>query len=157
MPDNASPTNWVVQGKAVVRSVEWLSDSMNFVGFNLPTNSVPNFQTFFSGSSSHSNELILRLNAQGRWQTTSATTAMRRGEAFWIRCNGRSEFQGPLSITLAQGNGLDYGRVLVEQSVDQEQQYNDEDDPVEENQFGQCARRSNTGLGWTGAVELLEV
>ncbi|HWQ93744.1 MAG TPA: hypothetical protein VN673_18925 [Clostridia bacterium] len=117
LADNASPTNWVVIGKAVVRKVEWLSDSMNFVGFNVPTNNVPNFQTFFSGSSSHSNQLILRLNAQGRWQTTAATTGMRRGEGFWIRCNGRSEFQGPLSVTMAKGNGLDYGRVSVEQTV----------------------------------------
>ncbi len=115
--DNAAPITWRVQGKVLARKTEWLSDSFNFVGHVLPTNNLPSFQTFFSGSAAHSNQPIYRLSAQGIWQQIPATTPMQSGEAFWIRCSGQSEFQGPLSVVVDQRTGLDYGRLLVEQTV----------------------------------------
>jgi hypothetical protein len=42
---------------------------------------------------------------------------MRSGEACWMRMNGRFGFTGPLRITLEQSTGLDFGRVLQEQTV----------------------------------------
>ena len=116
LPDNAAQTTWTITGRVMTRKIEWLSDSFNFVGQILPANNPPTFQTFFNGSAAHNNQAVYRLTPQGTWQQVPSTTAMQRGEAFWIRCNGQSDFQGPLSVTLPQQSGLDYGRVLVEQT-----------------------------------------
>ena len=116
LPDNAAAVTWSVTGTVTARKIEWLSDSFNFVGQILPENNPPTFQTFFNGSAAHNNQAAYRLTPQGTWQQVPATTAMQRGEAFWIRCNGPSDFQGPLNVTLPQQSGLDYGRVLVEQT-----------------------------------------
>ncbi len=117
MPDGGAPVSWTILGKAILRKKEWISDSLNFVGFNLPTNNLPTFQSFFSGSPAHTNQVILRLDAQGAWQANAPTSVMRPGEAFWIRCKGNSDFQGPLGVALPQRTGLDYVRGVVEHSV----------------------------------------
>ncbi len=115
--DNLGTLTWTVQGQALVRPIEWLSDSLNFVGFGLPANPPGTFQAFFSGSSAHVNGPVYRLSAAGNWQAITMGTPMRKGEAFWIRCTGQSTYPGPLSVTLAQQSGLDYGRTLVEQTL----------------------------------------
>jgi hypothetical protein len=116
---NATPMNWTLRGQPVVRRSEWVSDSLNFVGFNLPTTSLPNFEQFFSSSTAHAGQPIYRLSANGTWSAISspATTAMRNGEAFWIRTAGRSDFAGPLQLVFEQQQQLDFGRVLKEQTL----------------------------------------
>ena len=116
-PDNATPATWVVQGQPNTRKTQWVANSFNLVGFSVDRTNSPTFQAFFSGSLAHTNSPVYRLNSSGTWSqiTTLGSTTMRSGEAFWIKCNGASDYQGPLSVSLAQRNGLIYGRSLVEQ------------------------------------------
>jgi hypothetical protein len=115
----AAATTWTVTGQPVVRNVEWLPSSLNFVGFNIAPGGGPTFQDFFAGSPAQAGQPIYRLNSSGQWQlvTSPATTAMRAGEAFWIRCAGASTFSGPLELTLDQPDGLLYGRTLTEETL----------------------------------------
>jgi hypothetical protein len=119
LPDNASATNWVVRGRPSVRTHEWLSDSFNLFGFPVDRSTPPTFQTFFTGATGLSNSPVYRLSTSGYWTNlaTLATARLTNSEAYWIRCNGVSEYQGPLTVTLAQRGGLDYGRILQEQTV----------------------------------------
>jgi len=119
LKNGASATTWNVIGQPVVRQIDWVPNSLNFVGFPIAPAGGPTFQSFFSGSSAHAGQPLYRLNTSGRWQLVSspATTSLRAGESFWINCQGASTFSGPVQLTLEQRDGLLYGRVLTEQTL----------------------------------------
>lgn len=96
-----------VKGRTLPTRVEWRPDAYNFVGFPLSAHGAPTFAEFFAGSDAHRDQTIYRL-VSGRWKkvTSPATTAMKKGEAFWIHCDGPSEYQGPLTVELTSSQGL---------------------------------------------------
>jgi len=111
--------NLVVNGRPKIRPVRWLADSYNFVGFHLNSASPPTFSSFFASSPAHAGQESYRMSTTGRWQkiTAPATDRMRAGEAYWVYCKGLSDFQGPLSVKFDVGDGLDYARILIEQTL----------------------------------------
>ena len=115
----AENTDWVVRGRPITRTPQWLPNSLNFVGFQVDANSPPTFQTFFAPSPAHAGKPAYRLNTAGRWEriTSPAATTLRAGEAYWIQCDGPSTYGGPLSIMLEQQQGLHYRRALIEQPL----------------------------------------
>jgi hypothetical protein len=111
---------WTVTGEPSIPHIDWKSNSFNFVGFHLDPNQGPLFGDFFSSSLAHDpNTAYVLNNITGNWEqvTDPATTAMLRGEGFWIYCKGSSQFTGPLSLQLEQSTGLHYGKALPEQNV----------------------------------------
>lgn len=119
LADNATAVNWTIRGTPVVRKPEWLADSLNFVGFPLPTTTPPTYQAFFTNSAALATNRVFRLNTSGIWVqlNTPAATAMQRGEAFWIRSTGLPDYAGPLEVQMDRRAGLDFGRVLTEQTI----------------------------------------
>ena len=101
---NASVT---VTGSVGVGATAWTPNAYNFVGFALASPGAPTFQQFFRGSPAHNHNQIYRL-VNGTWRKVlnPATEAMRAGEAFWIFCRGRSDFQGPLEVSTTLRNAL---------------------------------------------------
>jgi hypothetical protein len=85
----------------------WQPDAFNFVGFPLQAPGAPTFAQFFAGSPAHSPGRIYRL-AGGKWRQVTAPSAesMRPGEAFWIFCNGASDYPGPLQVSTPSPFGL---------------------------------------------------
>ena len=85
----------------------WKPDAFNFVGFPLQGPGAPTFAQFFAGSPAHSPGRIYRL-AGGKWRQVTAPSAesMRPGEAFWIFCNGASDYPGPLQVSTPSPFGL---------------------------------------------------
>jgi hypothetical protein len=59
------------------------------------------------------------MGSDGKWHKVGnpAAERMRRGEAFWVYCRGQSQYQGPLTVTFDVGDGLDYARILAEQTL----------------------------------------
>ena len=114
----ASDVIWTVTGQPAIPDIDWKANSFNFVGFHLASGQEPFFEDFFSASLAHAGQEIYILNA-GNWEqvTDPATTSMLWGEAFWIYCQGSSEFTGPISAQLEQGTGIHYGKTLIEQNV----------------------------------------
>jgi len=109
-----SEITWEVTGSPSLRKNRWLADSFNFVGFHLDPGNPPTFQDFFAPSPAHAGQAAYRLNNQsGKWEFVQnpATTKLRAGEAYWVYCEGASDFQGPLSLDLPMSNGLRYGAV----------------------------------------------
>jgi hypothetical protein len=115
----AAQTIWTIRGAPLVRTPNWLSDSLNFVGFPLSPVGAPTFQSFFSGSGAHAGQPMYQLNASGQWTLISnpASTTLQSGHAYWIYSKGASTFSGPVQITLAGHDGLVYGAVLTEQTL----------------------------------------
>ena len=111
--------NWQIQGRPVVRRRDWISDSFNLTGFSVDSLSPPTFQNFFAGSPAHAGQPIYRLTSAGHWDRVldPASSTLRSGEAFWIRCLGVSAYSGPLKVEVELGTALEYGRVLTEQRL----------------------------------------
>jgi hypothetical protein len=115
----ASTVMWDVVGSPVHRAIEWLPDSLSFVGFPLGPTGQPTFQSFFSGSPAHAGQRMYRLSAAGQWEAIAnpATAVLRWGEAYWVYCRGASSFAGPVRLGMGQREGLLYGRLLTEQTL----------------------------------------
>jgi hypothetical protein len=116
LPGNAPSQPWSIKGRPLLKPIEWMKDSLNFVGFAVAPSGGPTFQDFFAGSPAHAGQPIFRLNALGQWVKIAApgSTYVMPGEAYWIGCNGPSTFCGPLTVDTGFRSGLDYGRQTVE-------------------------------------------
>jgi hypothetical protein len=117
-PTNSASRTITLTGLPTLRKSAWLGNSFNFVGFPVNPIAPPTFQSFFQPSPAHATSLVYRLSASGQWLPVStSSTTMQSGEAFWIYTTGESDYAGPLQITLEQSTGLDYGRVLTDQTL----------------------------------------
>ena len=101
---------WTVAGEVLFEPLRWKSDSFNLVGFSVDEVSPPTFGQFFAGSPAHQGYRVFRLSGD-TWTPVSdpISARMRSGEAFWVYCDGRSEFQGPLNARIAAGQRVDFG------------------------------------------------
>jgi len=108
-------------GRPCLPNINWKPDSVNLVGFHVIPDQGPFFSDFFSPSSAHGNDNpeIYYLNENSIWEKIQNTKATRinKGTAYWIHCEGESNYVGPVKIEVMQGNGLDYGDTQVEQSI----------------------------------------
>ena len=93
---------WQVTGDVGPPRVHWQPNSVSA----LPGT----FAQFFSGSRAHHHNRIYRL-VNGSWRRVSdaSSETMRSGEAFWIYCDGKSDYQGPLRVETGSSVGLVLG------------------------------------------------
>lgn len=89
-----------ITGTVATERLAWTPDAYNFVGFSVAAPGAPTFRQFFRGSPAHDHNKLYRL-VDGTWRQVldSSAAAMRSGEAFWIYCDGRSDYPGPLDVT----------------------------------------------------------
>jgi hypothetical protein len=102
-----SAVSWKVSGRVTGALTKWQPDAFNLVGFPVRAVGGPTFAQFFAGSDAHRGQTIYRL-VDGRWKQVlqPSSETMRSGESFWIRCEGASDFQGPLGVETATSQGL---------------------------------------------------
>lgn len=100
-----------VRGRVMARRTDWQPDRYNLVGFSVLSPGGPTFGQFFAASKAHAGQPIYRL-VEGRWKKVLQPSGepMRAGEAFWIYCEGASDYEGPLNIETALSEGLVLGR-----------------------------------------------
>lgn len=98
---------WSVSGSVVPAEIKWKPNSFNLAGFCLDDVSPPTFAQFFQPSAAHLPIRIYRLN-NSQWSLVDQpqTTQMRSGEAYWVFCQGTSDYQGPLGIKMPNGQKL---------------------------------------------------
>ena len=118
MPAGGAPVNWTITGRPGVRPLEWLPSSLNLVGFAVDPANPPTFQSLLSGSPAHAGSAVYQLNSTGAWvPVAAATDKAASGRAYWVYCNGASTYSGPVAATVEQGRGLDYDRIVPEQTL----------------------------------------
>ena len=101
------PAVVTVSGEVTGRAIRWTPNRFNLVGFSVAAQGAPTFRQFFEGSKAHNHNKVYRLmNGVWRQVVNTDAEAMRLGEAFWIYCDGGSEFQGPLSVQANTSAGL---------------------------------------------------
>jgi len=96
-----------ISGSTVPERVSWTPDAYNFVGFSVSQPGAPTFDQFFGGSQALHHNKIYRL-VNGTWRQTlkPAEESMRSGEAFWIYCDGRTDYTGPLQVSTRPVSGV---------------------------------------------------
>jgi hypothetical protein len=111
------PVTWVVAGKPVLPSSDWIPDTPNLRGFHINDAASATFRTYLSGSPAHAGKIIYSLNSSGKWSIISDTTSIQRGKAYWIQTVGASSYQGPLYVEPDLNSGLDFGLAAAERRV----------------------------------------
>ncbi len=115
---NSAPLTWSVTGRPSVRSLEWVADSLNLVGFPVDPGLAPTFSDYFRSSTAQTDPAtgkprkIYRLQPSGAWVLANDNETMERGVAYWVYSAGASAFTGPVDLGPTQGDGLDYGGSL---------------------------------------------
>lgn len=96
-----------VRGKVRLSEARWTPNSYNLVGFSVQEQGAPTFKQFFQGSPAHNHAKIYRL-ASGVWRKvlTPDAETLRSGEAFWIYCDGASDYPGPLMVRAGSKQGV---------------------------------------------------
>jgi hypothetical protein len=99
-----------VTGTVRFRPLRWNTDSFNLVGLPVSSSVKPTFGRFFSGAGGRVGAQVYRL-VEGSWQKVSdpATTQIRAGEAYWIYCDGKTNYQGPLELRFTGADSVSLG------------------------------------------------
>ncbi len=91
-----------IKGSARFFRPTWTPDRYNLIGFGLA--GTPTFDSFFGpsggrhGVSIEGEKRIFRLN-NGEWQAVpNGSDTMASNEAYWIFCNGTSDYMGPVAV-----------------------------------------------------------
>jgi hypothetical protein len=101
------PATLEIRGSVLMADVRWTPNCYNLVGFSVQTPGGPTFKQFFQGAPAHNHNRIYRL-VNGTWRQVLApdVETLRAGEAFWIYCEGASDYPGPLQVTCSAKVGV---------------------------------------------------
>lgn len=108
--------NLVISGNRQYETTKWMKDSFNLMGFPVDPAAKPTVKQFFAPSPAHDGRPVYQLSRAGKWEeiTEPAKTRLNAGEAYWVYCDGESEYSGPLGVSLDFGDELSYGAVASE-------------------------------------------
>lgn len=115
---SSQPVELKLSGRVLIRETDWLPNALNLVGFHVDGATPPSFSSFFKGEKALDGQPIYRINAAGQAvEVTDKSVTMKRGEAYWVYCNGDSTYSGPLKVDYDMVDGLKFGETLSEQSL----------------------------------------
>ncbi len=106
-----------VNGIPIFRSMKWQPDSFNFTGFHVNPAAPPTFEKYLGGAAAFSDGYIYYLK-NDQWTLADKADPIAPGRAYWIFCDGGTEFRGIPEIDLpAPGDSLTYIPSAVELSI----------------------------------------
>lgn len=114
----SGPVTLTVTGAPVVRKIDWAPNSYSLVGFPVDPGNPPTFGDFLNPSEAHRGQPIYRLDSAGQWVAAPPTERIRSGEAYWVYTRGASDFTAPIEIDPGFGDGLEYGALLNERTLE---------------------------------------
>ena len=102
-----------ITGTAHFHQIDWEPNSYNLVGYGL-TGAVTFGDFFADASTEHPVNRIFQLDpATGNWEGVRATDTMASGRAYWVFCDGPSDFTGPVKVRFPGIQGIDFGPAEV--------------------------------------------
>ena len=113
------PVTWTIIGTTVVRTPDWLPDSFNLVGFHLDPGKGMSVRDFLAASPNLAANQVYRVTASGESELIAdpAKSRFASGEAYWIYSKGDSRFAGPVTVEFDNRDGLEFGKLRVEQPL----------------------------------------
>ena len=106
-----------VTGRPGIHRTRWKSDAYNLTGFPVDPANPPTFATWFAGSSAHQSTkrpAVFALNDTAQWVAVDhpELKVISPGVAYWVFCQGASDYQGPVDISIpfgGQGKAANFG------------------------------------------------
>ncbi|KPA15655.1 conserved hypothetical protein, secreted [Candidatus Magnetomorum sp. HK-1] len=94
-----------IKGQPGIKKRQWQPDAFNLVGFYVDPVAPPTFAQYFEGSRSHQNLQVFSL-INGTWRQIEKHDLENivSGKAYWVYCEGGSDYSGPLQISLPGTN-----------------------------------------------------
>jgi len=105
-----------ITGMPGIQKRQWQPDAFNLMGFYVDSIAPPTFAQYFAGSDDHQDMAIYTLN-NGIWKAIEQAdqVLIQSGIAYWVYCDGGSQYAGPLEIKLPGANSyLDFDRTITE-------------------------------------------
>jgi hypothetical protein len=107
-------------GTPGIQKRQWQPDTFNLVGFFVDPIAPPTFAQYFAGSQNHQ-DLIIYALVNGLWKSIDKPDQelISSGTAYWVYCEGGSQYAGPLEIELSGANTyLDFDRTISELTLE---------------------------------------
>lgn len=111
------PTTWSVTGKPNGSITEW-QRGYNLAGLHV-SNAAPTFAAYFAASAGHSGANVYEILADGTPSPLAnpASSPVSPGQGYWITSAADVDYDGPVAIDRGSLRGIDFGRTLVEHSI----------------------------------------
>jgi len=105
-----------IKGRVTSPITYWRTDGLNLLGFPTNPDSPPSIEDYFGPA-----EVLDQLteiyeyaggdlvNGVNPFQITSRDAGVVRGKGYWIRSNKYADYDGPLKVRAAIGEGIDFG------------------------------------------------
>lgn len=115
--DGTESVTWNVSGVPSLRSMRWIPDSFNLVGFHVDPDRPPTFGSYFADRSALDGQPIYRLGNNGEWTLVNQpySNTITPGEAYWVYCEGTTDFDGPMEVSVEWGDSMDFASSLTSQ------------------------------------------
>ena len=112
---NAPPFQLAVKGAVTSPDIRWRTDGLNLLGFPTNPTTAPTVNAYFApGLIRQDTEIFGYVGGDlepeqnpARLEPRFAT--VRRGVAYWVRTEKYTDYDGPLRVRAAIGEGLDFG------------------------------------------------
>jgi len=92
------------------------------LGFHVSDMAGLNFANYFSASTAQADLIANSVYTldNDNWEEIADpdTTMIERGKAYWVYSDAVSDFTGPITVAVDQGDGLDYGKILLRQDLE---------------------------------------
>jgi len=115
--DGTQPVTWNVSGIPSLRSMRWIPDSFNLMGFHIDPGRPPTFGSYFADRTALEGQPIYRLDHGGVWALVEQpySNTITPGEAYWVYCDGPTDFDGPMEVSVEWGDSLEFASSLNSQ------------------------------------------
>lgn len=117
---STSDFTWQITGTPQFRKHKWQPDSFNLMGFHVDPTVPPTFAQYFENSRGHAGLHIYYMHSN-KWIRVSDPSGVNieSGRAYWVWCQGGSNHQGPMEVTLpGTGDGLNFLAAVDELEID---------------------------------------
>lgn len=114
-----TPININISGNPIVSELTWSADIYRETGFHVTATNAPTFEDFLAAEPTFGNNVIERMNANGAWVaiTDPSTQTINKGEAYRLKTDEFSNYVAPFTVVLEQDKSLDFGQVLLDQTI----------------------------------------
>ncbi|MCD4749009.1 MAG: hypothetical protein K8R59_06520, partial [Thermoanaerobaculales bacterium] len=115
--DGTQSVTWNVTGVPSLRSMRWVPDSFNLVGFHVDPGRRPTFGSYFADRAALEGQPIYRLGEGGVWTLVEQpySNTITPGAAYWVYCDGKTDFDGPMEVSVEWGDRMDFSSSLSSQ------------------------------------------
>lgn len=113
--EDAEPVTLTVTGEVRRVAKKWFPDSYNLTGCDVDAATPPTFASYFAGSPAHAGQAMYTMNSAGAWAriTQPAEQHIEAGKAYWVWCEGASDFTGPLDVECNGASGVHFDKEVA--------------------------------------------